>query len=140
MADTIFSRIVRGEIPCHRVHEDEQVLAFLDIAPLSRGHTLVVPKEGAATMADLSDDAAAGLGRALPRICRAVRAATGCAGLNLLQNNGEAAGQEVEHVHVHVIPRFTGDASGGGLRVRWEPTQAAPEDLAALAQEIASRL
>ena len=68
MADTIFSKIIAGDVPCHRVYEDDKVLAFLDIFPLSHGHTLVIPKEPAETLDTLSDDSAAALGRALPRI------------------------------------------------------------------------
>ena len=77
MADTIFGKIVRGEIPCSKVYEDDQVIAFLDINPLSVGHTLVVPKEPAETLDELSDESAAALGRVLPRLCRAVMTATG---------------------------------------------------------------
>ena len=74
---TIFDRILSGEIPCYRVYEDEHVLAFLDIGPLSTGHSLVIPRERAARLHELSDEAAAALGRVLPRLCRAVVAATG---------------------------------------------------------------
>ncbi len=116
MSDTIFSKIIRGEIPCHKVYEDAAVLAFLDVFPLSRGHTLVIPKEAAATLDALSDDAAAAVGRALPRICRAMKAATGCAGFNILQNNGAAAHQAVFHVHFHVIPKYD---DGKGLGIVW---------------------
>jgi histidine triad (HIT) family protein len=116
MSDTIFSKIIRGEIPCHKVYEDAAVLAFLDVFPLSRGHTLVIPKEAVATLDALSDDAAAAVGRALPRICRAMKAATGCAGFNILQNNGAAAHQAVFHVHFHVIPKYD---DGKGLGIVW---------------------
>src|SRR5688572_5167043 len=102
MAETIFTKIIRGEIPCHKVYEDEQVLAFLDINPLSRGHTLVIPKEPAATLDALSDEASAAIGRVLPRICRAVKKVSGCEQYNVLQNNGELAHQAVFHVHFHV--------------------------------------
>ena len=95
MADTVFSKIIRGEIPCHRVYEDAQVLAFLDINPLSRGHLLVIPKEPAATLDQLSDEAAAALGRVLPRLCRAVIAATGVREYNVLENNGSSAHQAI---------------------------------------------
>ena len=78
MADTIFTKILAGDIPCHKVFEDEHVFAFLDIGPLSRGHTLVIPKEPAETLDALSDDASAAIGRALPRICRAVKKVSGC--------------------------------------------------------------
>ena len=119
--ETIFDRILCGEIPCHRVYEDEQVLAFLDIGPLSRGHTLVIPKERAACFHELSDDSAAALGRVLPRLCRAVMKATGATAYNLLQNNGSAAHQAVFHVHVHIIPRFEDRVAegGAGLGLQW---------------------
>jgi histidine triad (HIT) family protein len=110
---TIFDRILDGEIPCHRVYEDEHVLAFLDIGPLSRGHLLVIPKERKAHLDELSDESAAALGRALPRLCRAVKRATGATAYNVLQNNGGAAHQVVMHVHFHIIPRFA--ASGLGI-------------------------
>ena len=112
---TIFDKIIAGEIPCHRVYEDEHVLAFLDIGPLSKGHTLVVPKERRAHLHELSDGAAAALGRALPRLCRAVLAASGATAYNVLQNNGAAAHQAVLHVHFHIIPKL-GDA---GLGLKW---------------------
>lgn len=105
MSRTVFDRILDGELPCHRVYEDEHVLAFLDIAPLSRGHLLVIPKERKARLHELSDDAAAALGRVLPRLARAVLAATGAAAYNVLQNNGPEAHQAVDHVHFHIIPR-----------------------------------
>ena len=69
MPDTIFGKIIRGEIPCHKVYEDDRVLAFLDVFPLSPGHTLVIPKEAVATLDQLSDESAAAIGRVLPRIC-----------------------------------------------------------------------
>src|ERR1700742_4874157 len=116
MADKIFSKIIGGQIPCHKVYEDDRVLAFLDINPLTRGHTLVVPKEPAPTLDRLSDEAAAALGRVLPRICRAVIAATGVTEYNVLENNGAGAHQAVAHVHFHIIPK--GDA-GSGLGIRW---------------------
>src|SRR5256886_15211427 len=95
MADTVFGKIVRGEIPCHKVYEDDRVLAFLDINPLSHGHTLVVPKEPAETLDRLSDESAAALGRVLPRLCRAVVAVTGVKEYNVLENNGTGAHQAI---------------------------------------------
>jgi histidine triad (HIT) family protein len=111
----IFDKILAGEIPSHRVYEDEHVFAFLDIGPLSPGHTLVIPKERKAQLHQLSDESAAALGRALPRICRAVLAATGATAYNILQNNGSAAHQVVMHVHFHVIPKF----GERGLGILW---------------------
>ncbi len=110
---TIFDKILAGEIPCHRVYEDDHVLAFLDIGPLSDGHTLVVPKARAACLHELDDEAASAVGRVLPRLCRAVMNATGCTAYNVLQNNGAAAHQAVFHVHFHIIPKF--DSAGLGL-------------------------
>jgi histidine triad (HIT) family protein len=111
----VFDRILDGEIPCHRVYEDEHVLAFLDVGPLSRGHLLVIPKERRAHLDELSDESAAAIGRVLPRLCRAVKRATGATAYNVLQNNGAAAHQVVMHVHFHVIPKF----SGSGLGIIW---------------------
>ena len=112
---TVFDRILDGEIPCHRVYEDDHVLAFLDVGPLADGHTLVIPKERKAQLHELSDEAAAALGRVLPRLCWAVLAATGATAYNVLQNNGAAAHQVVAHVHFHVIPK----TAGGGLGIGW---------------------
>jgi histidine triad (HIT) family protein len=116
VADTIFGKILRGEIPCHRIYEDEKVLAFLDVFPLSNGHTLVIPKEPAETLDQLSDESAAAIGRVLPRIARAVMAATGATAFNVLQNNKPLAHQAVFHVHFHIIPKFE---DGKGLGIEW---------------------
>jgi histidine triad (HIT) family protein len=137
MPDTIFAKILRGEIPCHKVYEDDQVLAFLDINPQSRGHTLVIPKEIAATLDKLSDEASAALGRVLPRIARAVMAVSGTTDFNILQNNGARAHQAVFHVHFHIIP-MTDDGSGLGLR--WKPQSLDPAEAKKLAAEIAAKV
>jgi histidine triad (HIT) family protein len=112
---TIFDKILDGEIPCHRVYEDEHVLAFLDIFPLSKGHTLVIPKERKAHLHELSDAQSAAIGRVLPRIARAVMKATGATAYNVLQNNGAEAHQAVFHVHFHIIPKL----DDSGLGVAW---------------------
>lgn len=132
---TIFAKILRGEIPCFKVYEDDKVLAFLDVNPIARGHTLVIPKEEAATIDALSDDAAAAIGRVLPRIARAVMAATGATAFNILQNNGAAAHQAVFHVHFHVIPKHD---DGSGLGVGWPAKKL--EGGAELAAAIAGRV
>ena len=132
---TIFDGILDGEIPCHRVFENEHVLAFLDIGPLSRGHTLVIPKERRAQLHELSDDASAEIGRALPRIARAVLTATGATAYNVLQNNGSEAHQAVFHVHVHIIPKFD---DGSGLGIEWNGGEL--EDGAAMAAAIAGAI
>ena len=134
MADTIFAKIIRGEIPCHRVYEDDQVLAFLDVNPISRGHTLIIPKEAAATIDALSDESSAAIGRVLPRIARAVLKATGARAYNVLQNNGAEAHQAVFHVHFHVIPKYD---DGTGLGIGWKSSKLG-DDGAALAAAIAA--
>lgn len=134
MAETVFSKILRGEIPCHRVYEDDHVLAFLDINPLSAGHTLVIPKEPAETLDRLSDASCAAIGRVLPRLCRAVLRATGAAAYNVLQNNGAGAHQAVMHVHFHIIPK---QGDGTGLGIRWIPKHLDPREGAELARRIA---
>lgn len=135
MAETVFSKILAGTIPCHRVYEDGHVLAFLDINPIARGHTVVIPKEPAATLDVMSDDAAAAVGRALPRIARAVLAATNTRAFNVLQNNGSLAHQSVFHVHFHIIPKYD---DGTGLGIIWRGIEL--RDAAELAKTIAAKL
>lgn len=138
---TIFDKILSGEIPCHRIYEDDQVLAFLDIGPLSTGHTLIIPKQRKQRLDELSDEAAAAIGRVLPRIARAVMKATGAAAYNVLQNNGSAAHQEVMHVHFHIIPKYdTGSSQGPGLGITWKPRKLDHEEGAKLAERIKSEM
>ncbi|HEU5058244.1 MAG TPA: HIT domain-containing protein [Kofleriaceae bacterium] len=134
---TVFGKILRGEIPCHKVYEDDQVLAFLDINPLSRGHVLIIPKEAAATLDALSDDSAAAIGRVLPRIARAACAAAGTREFNVLQNNGPGAHQAVMHVHFHIIPKT---AEGRGLGIGWKPQTLEDAEARKLAADIAARI
>jgi histidine triad (HIT) family protein len=133
---TIFDRILRGDIPSHKVYEDDQVFAFLDINPIAKGHTLVVPKESKAYLHELSDESAAALGRALPRICRAVLKATGATAYNVLQNNGSAAHQAVFHVHFHIIPKHAKE----GLGIGWYPSSLEAEEGKELAGAIREAL
>ena len=134
---SIFTLIIQGEIPCHKVYEDKHVFAFLDINPCSVGHTLVVPKEQSATLDGLSDEASAAVGRVLPRISRAVLTASNARDFNILQNNGEAAFQSVFHVHFHIIPKHN---DGSGLAWPFATTQLDPEEGAILAERIRSHL
>jgi len=131
---TIFDKILDGEIPCQKVYEDDHVLAFLDINPLSEGHTLVIPKERKATLHELSDEQTAAIGRVLPRLARAVMKATGARHYNVLQNNGAPAHQAVMHVHFHIIPK----TDDGGLGIGWKPREL--EDGEALAAAIRDAL
>lgn len=137
MADTLFTRIIRGEIPAFKIYEDDLVFAFLDIHPTAPGHALVIPKEPAVTLDALSDASAAALGRALPRICRAVMKATGTHAFNILQNNGPEAHQAVPHVHFHIIPKPN---EHQGLGVGWPAKALNAEVGAKLAAEIVQLL
>ena len=137
MSETIFSKIIAGEIPCHKIYEDEHVLAFLDINPLAPGHTLVIPKEAVATLAELSDESSAAVGRVLPRICRAIIAETGCIDYNILQNNGAPAHQAVFHVHYHIIPK---PSSSEGLGIGWPATELDHGQAATFAAAVNSRI
>ncbi len=107
--DCIFCRIIRGEIPCMKVYEDEVCLAFMDIGPVADGHVLLIPKSHAETVDQLSAEQAGNMLRNLPKLTSAVIGATGAGGANVLQNNGKVAHQEVPHVHFHIIPRRRGD-------------------------------
>ncbi|MFB3893378.1 MAG: HIT family protein [Phycisphaerae bacterium] len=108
-SDCIFCKIAAGQIPAVKVFEDDSCLAFLDIGPLAEGHVLLIPKAHAVTLDELPADQAGAMLRHLPAIVRAVKAATSCQGVNVLQNNGRVAHQVVPHVHFHIIPRNPGD-------------------------------
>lgn len=113
----IFCRIATHEIPSQAVLETDRVLAFLDINPLAEGHLLLMPKAHVAALDDMPSEAAGQLCAYLPQLGSALRRVTSAAGYNVLQNNGRVAGQEVAHLHIHLIPRKEGD----GLGYRWLP-------------------
>ena len=133
MTSTLFTKIIKGEIPCHKIYEDEHVFSFLDIYPLAPGHTLVIPKEPAETLDQLSDEASAAIGRVLPRLCRALMQATGTRAYNVLQNNGSLAHQAVLHVHFHIIPKPSEEQ---GLGIGWPTTSLNSEQGMRLASSI----
>ncbi len=133
---TLFDKIIAGTIPCHKVYEDDHVLAFLDIFPLSHGHTLVIPKEAKAYLHELSDESAAAIGRVLPRIARAVMEAAGARAYNILQNNGAEAHQAVFHVHFHIIPKL----GPKGLGIGWKAGKLDSGDAKALLARLQASL
>ena len=106
--NNIFARILRGEIPCVKVFEDDKTLAFMDVMPQAEGHVLVIPKEAAENLLDLSADGAAALMATTQRVAKAVKKGLNAPGIMLAQLNGAPAGQSVFHVHFHVIPREAG--------------------------------
>jgi len=134
--DCLFCKIVGGQIPASKVLETGHAVAFLDIAPVNKGHVLLVPKAHHATLADLPDDLAAATATLVPRLARAIRAATGADGLNLIVNNGQAAGQTVGHGHWHLIPRFVGDP----VRWPWPHAAYAGEELGQMRSRIEREL
>jgi len=130
--DTIFTKIIKDELPCHRVFENEHVLAFLDITPLCEGHTLVIPKRQVERYEDLAAEEAAEIARVLGPLAKRVCAAAGANDYNILLNSGGVAGQVVPHVHFHIIPRREND----GLGYRWNAKPAENDALAELARRI----
>ena len=104
----IFCKIVRKEAPTSTVYEDEQVMAFMDIRPVSEGHTLIIPKHHYEDIFDTPEELGAYVHKVAKRIAVAVKKATGADGISIVQQNGKAAGQDIFHLHVHVIPRFEG--------------------------------
>lgn len=110
--DCVFCRIIEGEAPSRTVYRDDDVVAFLDAHPLAPGHTLVVPTEHVERLEDLDPDQAGALFEAVHRLLEPVQAAAGADGTTVAVNDGPAAGQEVPHVHCHVVPRRAGDAGG----------------------------
>jgi histidine triad (HIT) family protein len=131
MEDTVFSKIIRREIPAEIVYEDDDTIAFLDIQPNAPGHTLVVPKKPVANIFDADDETLAALMRAVRMVAPAVRDAVGAQGVHINSNHGEAAGQVVFHLHFHVIPRHARSEFEF-----WPHTSAAPEELKAVAERI----
>ena len=127
----IFAKILRGEIPCHRVYEDAQTLAFMDVMPQGEGHTLVIPKAPARGLLDADPESLAALMASVQHVARGVKAAFQADGLTVFQFNEPAGGQTVFHLHVHVIPR----REGVPLK-RHEGGMADPAELAAHAERI----
>lgn len=105
----LFKKIIAGEIPCEKIYEDDHVFAFLDIVPTNLGHALVVPKAWSENILDTDPETLAHVIKAVQKVAKAVKQVTGADGINIHQNNQEAAGQKVFHLHFHVIPRFIND-------------------------------
>jgi len=134
--DCIFCQIVDGDIPSRKVFEDDTAEAFLDANPLAPGHTLVVPKEHHETLEDLPEDVAAHVFGVLHRLNTAVEHAVDADGTNVAFNNGEAAGQEVPHVHGHIIPRFEHDGGNPIHAVAGQRPDLSDEELDRIAEDI----
>ncbi|ORX35447.1 putative hydrolase [Kockovaella imperatae] len=137
LASCIFCKIVKGEIPCMKLLETESVLAFMDIGPIAKGHCLIIPKYHAEKLTDLPEDQMKDI---LPA-CKKIATATRADNFNLLQNNGRAAHQVVDHVHFHIIPKPSDAGDKEGLVIGW-PTQKdlSKDEISKIFEELKSRL
>ena len=135
--DCIFCKIVAGQIPCTKVFEDDTTLAFMDISPLNRGHLLVIPKEHFGNIIEIDPSLYGHLAETLCKMAKAMQAVVGPEGINVLQLNGRAGNQVVPHLHMHLVPRWTGD----GLTITaWDPIPGNKDEIAATAEAIRSKL
>ena len=128
----IFCKIVAGQIPCFKLFEDGETLAFMDINPVHDGHCLVIPKPHHRDVFEIAPEAMAAAARTAARVAKAVSETVKPDGLNLIQANGPGAGQSVGHFHFHILPRWRGD----GVAINWEPKPGDMAQIAALAERI----
>jgi histidine triad (HIT) family protein len=133
--DCIFCKIVAGDLPARIVDEDERTIAFMDIAPATRGHALVIPRAHAADIRSVGPEDLSAVALACQRLAVRAKQRLGADGVNLLNSCGRAAWQTVFHFHIHVIPRYDGDP----LRLPWVPTEGDPAEIQAAAQELGGR-
>lgn len=133
MSDCIFCRIVKGEIPAAKIYENEEVLAFLDITQVTKGHTLVIPKKHCRNLLDMDTTTAENLFSKLPVIARHLKDTLGAEGLNVLNNNEEIAGQTVFHAHIHLLPRYTKE---DGFSLQFQTNTPDISALSQLSQEL----
>lgn len=130
----IFCKIANGEIPSRTIYEDEQFRVFLDLSPAAKGHALIVPKEHYANLYELPEDLAADAMRLAKKEMALMTQKLSCDGFQLVQNNGEPAGQTVFHFHLHLIPRYLTD----GQKIAWKPGSMSDEELDAVKDQIVS--
>lgn len=136
MDDCIFCKIANGQIPSKTLYEDESFRVILDLGPAAKGHALILPKEHAENLYELSDDTAGAVMRLARKMACTMRDKLHCDGLNLVQNNGVAAGQTVGHFHLHIIPRYLND----GQTINWVPGKPSQEELESVRREIAENV
>ncbi len=139
MSDCIFCKIINGDIPSSKVYEDEHVMAFLDISQVTKGHTLVIPKIHKENVYELTPEIAAHVFEAVPKIARAIKQEYNPIGMNVLNNNGEHAGQSVFHFHIHLLPRY-GEGDGFGAVWKTHTSEYTPEELKTIADSIGQHI
>ena len=132
--DCIFCKIAAGEIPSATIYEDELFKVILDLGPAAKGHALILPKNHFDDLLTVDEETGSKALLLASRVARAIKKAFGCDGVNILQNNGKAAGQTVFHLHFHVIPRYEND----GIAIEWNPGKVSADELAIIADEIKS--
>ena len=132
MGDCIFCKIANGAIPSNTIFEDENFRVILDNGPATKGHALVLPKKHYADLFEIPEETLAGAVKTAKKVAANMKDKLGCDGLNLVQNNGAAAGQTVMHFHLHIIPRYEND----GQSILWKPTSPTPEELMAVKETI----
>ena len=137
MSDCLFCKIINSDIPSTKVYEDEHVYAFMDIMPLTKGHTLLIPKTHCPDLFEMPEEVAANLYKAAPKVAKAIKLAFNPVGMNTVNNNGAAAGQTVFHYHLHLIPRYD---ETDGLKVGWESKKFEMAELTGFAEAIKSNL
>ena len=130
--DCIFCKIAHGEIPSKALYEDDSFRVILDLGPATKGHALILPKDHADNLYELPDETAAEAMKLAKKMAKTMREKLGCDGVNLVQNNGEAAGQTVNHFHLHVIPRYADD----GQKIGWVPGEPSQEELEEIRKKI----
>lgn len=130
--DCIFCKIANGEIPSKTLYEDEDFRVILDLGPATRGHALILPKEHAANIYEITDSQASKVMAVAKKMAALMTKKLQCDGFNLVQNNGETAGQTVNHFHIHLIPRYKND----GQRILWKPGEATQEELEEIRKQI----
>lgn len=133
--DCIFCKIANGEIPARTIYEDQMFRVILDLSPATRGHALIIPKDHFQDLFDLGSEQAAALLEVAQEVGTHMKEVLGMDGLNLVQNNGEIAGQTIFHFHLHLIPRYKND--GNGDRLAWNHMEITPEELDELYQRLA---
>ena len=134
--DCIFCKIAAGDIPSNTVYEDERFRVILDLNPASKGHALILPKNHADDLFDLPEEDRAAVLSVAAKVAGAMKKALSCSGINIVQNNGESAGQTVKHFHLHLSPRYDGDSA----MVLWNPGKSEPDEQAKIAEAIKGEL
>lgn len=134
--DCIFCKLANGDIPTNALYEDDLVKAIFDLSPASEGHIIILTKEHFDNLFSLDDETASHLFKVAKKLAKAIKEALNCDGINILQNNGEIAGQTVFHFHLHIIPRYVGD----NIKIGWSQGKVSEDEIKKLANQIQNRI